>query len=193
MADIVLKDVSKAYGAVQVLDKVNMHIRSGEFIVFLGPSGCGKSTLLRMIAGLEAVNDGEIHIGERRVDNLPPNQRGVAMVFQNYALYPHMSVRQNMSFGLENIGTEKAEIARRVEPAPPLSPPARNLPVGDQPGTLGNRLSRGEARKHIGIGRSGLAYAFEPRGQVRPAGTAPRRPDRPASRASPSADIQAAK
>src|SRR5690606_37336493 len=110
MADIVLKDVSKAYGVVQVLDNISMHIRSGEFIVFLGPSGCGKSTLLRMIAGLEAVNSGEIHIADRRVDTLPPNRRGVAMVFQNYARYPHTTVRQNRSFGLENIGTDKAEI-----------------------------------------------------------------------------------
>ena len=147
MADIVLKDVSKAYGAVQVLDKVNMHIRSGEFIVFLGPSGCGKSTLLRMIAGLEAVNDGEIHIGERRVDNLPPNQRGVAMVFQNYALYPHMTVRQNMSFGLENIGTEKAEIARRVEDA------ARMLEIGALLDRRPAQLSGGQ-RQRVAIGRA---------------------------------------
>lgn len=147
MADIVLKDVSKSYGAVEVLERVNMHIRSGEFIVFLGPSGCGKSTLLRMIAGLEAVNAGEIHIGERRVDNLPPNQRGVAMVFQNYALYPHMSVRQNMSFGLENIGTDKAEIARRVEGA------ARMLEIGALLDRRPAQLSGGQ-RQRVAIGRA---------------------------------------
>ena len=147
MADIVLKDVSKSYGAVQVLEQVNMHIRSGEFIVFLGPSGCGKSTLLRMIAGLEAVNAGEIHIGERRVDNLPPNQRGVAMVFQNYALYPHMSVRQNMSFGLENIGTDKAEIARRVDDA------ARMLEIGPLLDRRPAQLSGGQ-RQRVAIGRA---------------------------------------
>ncbi|HWV22174.1 MAG TPA: sn-glycerol-3-phosphate ABC transporter ATP-binding protein UgpC [Devosia sp.] len=147
MADIVLRDVSKSYGAVQVLDSVNMHIRSGEFIVFLGPSGCGKSTLLRMIAGLEAVNAGEIHIGERRVDQLPPNQRGVAMVFQNYALYPHMTVRQNMSFGLENVGTDKGEIARRVDEA------ARMLEIGQLLDRRPAQLSGGQ-RQRVAIGRA---------------------------------------
>jgi len=100
MSDIVLKEVSKSFGAVSVLDKVSMHIESGEFIVFLGPSGCGKSTLLRMIAGLEQVSGGEIHLGGKRVDQLPPNERGVAMVFQNYALYPHLTVFENMAFSL---------------------------------------------------------------------------------------------
>ena len=147
MADIVLKDVSKSYGTVKVLERVNMHIRSGEFIVFLGPSGCGKSTLLRMIAGLEAVNDGEIHIGDRRVDQLPPNQRGVAMVFQNYALYPHMTVRQNMSFGLENIGTDKGEIARRVDEA------ARMLEIGQLLDRRPAQLSGGQ-RQRVAIGRA---------------------------------------
>lgn len=147
MADIVIKDVSKSYGTVQVLDRVNMHIRSGEFIVFLGPSGCGKSTLLRMIAGLEAVNAGEIHIGDRRVDQLPPNQRGVSMVFQNYALYPHMTVRQNMSFGLENIGTDKAEIGRRVDEA------ARMLEIGALLDRRPAQLSGGQ-RQRVAIGRA---------------------------------------
>ncbi|GHA33143.1 ABC transporter ATP-binding protein [Devosia pacifica] len=147
MADIVLKDVSKSYGQVEVLDRVNMHIKSGEFIVFLGPSGCGKSTLLRMIAGLEAVNDGEIHIGERRVDQLPPNQRGVAMVFQNYALYPHMTVRQNMSFGLENIGTDKAEVSRRVEAA------AGTLEIEQLLDRRPAQLSGGQ-RQRVAIGRA---------------------------------------
>lgn len=147
MADIVLRDVSKSYGAVQVLDSVSMHIRSGEFIVFLGPSGCGKSTLLRMIAGLEAVNAGEIHIGERRVDQLPPNQRGVAMVFQNYALYPHMTVRQNMSFGLENVGTDKGEITGRVDEA------ARMLEIGQLLDRRPAQLSGGQ-RQRVAIGRA---------------------------------------
>jgi multiple sugar transport system ATP-binding protein len=147
MADIVLRDVSKSYGSVQVLDKVSMHIRSGEFIVFLGPSGCGKSTLLRMIAGLEAVNAGEIHIGDRRVDQLPPNQRGVAMVFQNYALYPHMTVRQNMSFGLENVGTDKGEIAKRVDEA------ARMLEIGQLLDRRPAQLSGGQ-RQRVAIGRA---------------------------------------
>jgi multiple sugar transport system ATP-binding protein len=97
LADIRLVNVSKHFGQVRVIENVSMTIGSGEFMVFLGPSGCGKSTLLRMIAGLEDIDGGEIHIGDRRVDELPPAERGVAMVFQNYALYPHMTVRENMS------------------------------------------------------------------------------------------------
>ena len=147
MADIVLNEVSKSYGTVQVLDRVSMHIRSGEFIVFLGPSGCGKSTLLRMIAGLEEVNAGEIRIGDQRVDQLPPNQRGVAMVFQNYALYPHMTVRDNMSFGLQNVGTDKAEITRRVEDA------ARMLEIGPLLDRRPSQLSGGQ-RQRVAIGRA---------------------------------------
>ncbi|MHA6689095.1 ABC transporter ATP-binding protein [Devosia sp. A449] len=147
MSDIVLKEVSKSFGAVSVLDKVSMHIESGEFIVFLGPSGCGKSTLLRMIAGLEAVNEGEIFIGGERVDQLPPNERGVAMVFQNYALYPHMTVRDNMSFGLQNVGTPKAEITRRVEDA------ARMLEIVQLLDRKPAQLSGGQ-RQRVAIGRA---------------------------------------
>ncbi|WEK05624.1 MAG: sn-glycerol-3-phosphate ABC transporter ATP-binding protein UgpC [Candidatus Devosia phytovorans] len=147
MSDIVLTEVSKSYGQVSVLDKVSMHIKSGEFIVFLGPSGCGKSTLLRMIAGLEEVNGGEIHIGGERVDQLPPNQRGVAMVFQNYALYPHMTVRDNMSFGLQNVGTPKDEIARRVDDA------ARMLEITALLDRKPAQLSGGQ-RQRVAIGRA---------------------------------------
>ncbi len=147
MSDIVLNEVSKSYGAVSVLDKVSMHIESGEFIVFLGPSGCGKSTLLRMIAGLEEVTDGEIHLGGQRVDQLPPNERGVAMVFQNYALYPHMTVRDNMSFGLQNIGTPKAEITRRVDDA------ARMLEIAQLLDRKPAQLSGGQ-RQRVAIGRA---------------------------------------
>ena len=147
MADIVLSEVSKSYGAVSVLESVSMHIRSGEFIVFLGPSGCGKSTLLRMIAGLEEVNAGEISIGERRVDQLPPGQRGVAMVFQNYALYPHMTVRANMSFGLQNVGTDKADITRRVDDA------ARMLEITALLDRRPAQLSGGQ-RQRVAIGRA---------------------------------------
>ena len=147
MSDIVLKEVSKSFGAVSVLDKVSMHIQSGEFIVFLGPSGCGKSTLLRMIAGLEEVNEGEIFIGDQRVDQLPPNERGVAMVFQNYALYPHMTVRDNMSFGLQNVGTPKAEITRRVDDA------ARMLEISQLLDRRPAQLSGGQ-RQRVAIGRA---------------------------------------
>jgi multiple sugar transport system ATP-binding protein len=117
VSGVALAEVSKAYGAQRVVDQLSLSIAPGEFVVFLGPSGCGKSTLLRMIAGLETVDGGEIRIGERRVDTLPPGDRGVAMVFQHYALYPHMSVRENMAFGLRNARVPETEIAERIATA----------------------------------------------------------------------------
>jgi multiple sugar transport system ATP-binding protein len=112
---IVLDDVTKVYpGDVRAVDDVSLEIESGEFMVLVGPSGCGKSTLLRMIAGLEEVTDGAIFIGERDVTDLAPRQRDIAMVFQNYALYPHMSVRKNLGYGLKVRKTPSAEIDRRV-------------------------------------------------------------------------------
>jgi multiple sugar transport system ATP-binding protein len=114
VADVELKNISKSFGRTRVIDDISLRVRSHEFVVFLGPSGCGKSTLLRMIAGLESVEQGEIWIGGRRVDRLPPGERRVAMVFQHYALYPHMTVRENMSFGLRNQRMPRGEIARRV-------------------------------------------------------------------------------
>ena len=113
-ASIEIDNVTKRYGALTVLEEISLSIGAGEFVVFLGPAGCGKSTLLRMIAGLEDVTEGTIRVAGERVDTLPPGKRGVAMVFQSYALYPHMTVRQNMAFGLENIGIAKDEIERRV-------------------------------------------------------------------------------
>jgi len=147
MADIRLVDVSKQFGSVRVLENVSMTIESGEFMVFLGPSGCGKSTLLRMIAGLEDVSGGEIHIGDRRVDNLPPSERQIAMVFQNYALYPHMTVRQNMSFGLQNIRMPKEEIARRVAAA------SKTLELEHLIDRKPGQLSGGQ-RQRVAIGRA---------------------------------------
>jgi len=117
VADLELVDVSKRFGQVSVIESLSLSIRSMEFVVFLGPSGCGKSTLLRMIAGLESTDGGEIRIGRTRVDQLPPGQRGVAMVFQNYALYPHMTIYENMAFGLRNIGRSEAEIDQRIRSA----------------------------------------------------------------------------
>jgi len=115
MAEILLKDLVKSYGPTQVLHRNEGEIEDGEFIVIVGPSGCGKSTLLRMIAGLETVTSGEIRIGDRKVNDLEPAQRDIAMVFQNYALYPHMSVRDNISYGLKIRKMPKSEIDQRVE------------------------------------------------------------------------------
>ena len=115
MAEIRLAGVTKMFGGVTAVDDVSLEIADGEFLVLVGPSGCGKSTLLRMIAGLEDVSGGEIFIGERDVTDLAPRSRDVAMVFQTYALYPHMSVRQNMGYGLKARRTPKAEIATRVD------------------------------------------------------------------------------
>src|SRR6201994_2384329 len=117
VANLSLRQVSKRFGHVEVIRDLSLEIPAGEFAVFLGPSGCGKSTLLRMVAGLEAVSAGEIHLADRRIDGLPPGDRGVAMVFQHYALYPHMTVRQNMAFGLRNVGTPPPEIDTKIAAA----------------------------------------------------------------------------
>ena len=118
MAEIVLKDVQKSYTKdLRVIHGVNVDIADGEFIVIVGPSGCGKSTLLRMIAGLETITSGEIAIGGKVVNDVEPKDRNIAMVFQNYALYPHMTVYENMSFGLRLKKMPKAEIDRRVQHA----------------------------------------------------------------------------
>ncbi|MHA6689043.1 ABC transporter ATP-binding protein [Devosia sp. A449] len=114
MAPVTLKSVKKSYGDLAIIHGIDVDIADGEFVVLVGPSGCGKSTLLRMIAGLETITDGDISIGARVVNDLEPKDRDIAMVFQNYALYPHMSVAQNMGFSLEHRGGNKAEIAERV-------------------------------------------------------------------------------
>ena len=115
MAPVTLKSVTKSYGATSVLHGIDIDIADGEFVVLVGPSGCGKSTLLRMIAGLETITGGAIEIGGRVVNDLEPKDRDIAMVFQNYALYPHMTVATNMGFSLEHRGGSKAEIAERVQ------------------------------------------------------------------------------
>jgi sn-glycerol 3-phosphate transport system ATP-binding protein len=117
MAAVSLKDVKKSYGALEVIHGVSARIADGEFVVIVGPSGCGKSTLLRMVAGLERISSGEVTIGERVVNELEPKDRDIAMVFQNYALYPHMSVYQNMSYGLRIKGFSKVDIETRVRRA----------------------------------------------------------------------------
>src|SRR3974390_2576222 len=117
MASVAIRDVRKAFGSAQVIHGVTVDIGDGEFVVLVGPSGCGKSTLLRMIAGLENITSGQICIGERVVNHLPPKQRDIAMVFQNYALYPHMTVAANMAFSLTLRGAPKVEIDERVKRA----------------------------------------------------------------------------
>ena len=117
MASVTLKNIKKRYDSVEVLHGIDLEIQDREFIMFVGPSGCGKSTLLRMIAGLEPITEGDILIGAERVNDLSPAQRDIAMVFQDYALYPHMTVRQNMSFSLELRKTPQTEIYARVERA----------------------------------------------------------------------------
>ena len=117
MAEVTIRDLRKAYGGAQVIHGLNLDIADGEFVVLVGPSGCGKSTLLRMIAGLEEVTAGDVLIGPRRVNNLPPSERDIAMVFQNYALYPHKTVAANMGFALKMRGMDKAAVRAKVERA----------------------------------------------------------------------------
>lgn len=117
MAEVTIRDLKKSYDDLQVLHGLDIDIHDGEFVVLVGPSGCGKSTLLRMIAGLESISGGSIHINERLVNNLPPAERDIAMVFQNYALYPHKTVRGNISFSLRMKGLSKNDIEDRVQKA----------------------------------------------------------------------------
>ena len=147
MADIRLQGVSKRFGHHAVLDRVDLDIADGEFCVFVGPSGCGKSTLLRLVAGLEEVSTGEIHIGGKRVTQLPPARRGVAMVFQSYALYPHMTVYQNMAFGLTLGKTDKTDIDTRVRRAADI------LHIGALLERRPRDLSGGQ-RQRVAIGRA---------------------------------------
>ena len=147
MADLALRGVTKRFGAVDVIHGVDLEVRHGEFVAFVGPSGCGKSTLLRMICGLEPVSAGDVLIGGRRVNDLPAAQRGLALVFQSYALYPHMTVRQNMAFGLENLRTPKAEVEARIAEA------ARMLRLEPFLARKPSALSGGQ-RQRVAIGRA---------------------------------------
>ncbi|WP_022704882.1 ABC transporter ATP-binding protein [Pseudorhodobacter ferrugineus] len=147
MADLKLTNVEKAYGEVKVLANINLDIKQGELIVFVGPSGCGKSTLLRMIAGLERITGGTLEIDGQVVNDVPPAQRGIAMVFQSYALYPHMTVRENMEFALKIAKKTKAEIAAAVGKAADI---LQLTPYLDR---LPKALSGGQ-RQRVAIGRS---------------------------------------
>jgi multiple sugar transport system ATP-binding protein len=147
MASLQLKQLVKDFGPVRVIHGVDLEVRNGEFTVFVGPSGCGKSTLLRIICGLEEASSGDILIDGERVNHLRAADRELAMVFQSYALYPHMTVYQNMAFGLENIGTPKAEVERRVGEA------AKLLRLDQLLQRKPTQLSGGQ-RQRVAIGRS---------------------------------------
>ena len=153
MASLELRQIVKRFGPVGVIHGVDLTVTEGEFVVFVGPSGCGKSTLLRIIAGLESASGGDVLIGGERVNDMPAAERGLAMVFQSYALYPHMSVYQNLSFGLENARLAKDEIDRRVRRA------AEMLRI-DQLLTRKPRQLSGGQRQRVAIGR---AITREPR------------------------------
>ena len=147
MASLELNGVRKAFGTTPVLDDVSLALEAREFIAFLGPSGSGKSTLLRIIAGLETADAGEVWLEGRRIDQLPPGERGVAMVFQHYALYPHMTVRENMAFGLRNARVPRDEIERRVSEA------AKVLEIDPLLDRKPSEMSGGQ-RQRVAIGRA---------------------------------------
>jgi multiple sugar transport system ATP-binding protein len=147
MTEIRLSEVKKAYGDVEVIHGVDLKVDSGEFCVFVGPSGCGKSTLLRIIAGLEDITSGSVIIEGETVNNIPASERGLAMVFQSYALYPHMSIYKNMAFGLENSKMPRTEIDKRVKTA------ARMLQLKDYLERKPKALSGGQ-RQRVAIGRA---------------------------------------
>jgi ABC-type sugar transport system ATPase subunit len=147
MARLDFAHLKKSYGETEVLTDVHLEVNDGEYLVLVGPSGCGKSTLLRCIAGLEEITSGELHIGDRRVNDLSPKDRNVAMVFQSYALYPHMTVAQNMGFALKVAGKPKAEVATTVAEV------ARTLELEDLLDRLPGQLSGGQ-RQRVAMGRA---------------------------------------
>ncbi len=147
MANLKLTDVAKTYGSVEVLKNIDLDIKTGELIVFVGPSGCGKSTLLRMIAGLEKISGGTLEIDGEVVNNVPPSERGIAMVFQSYALYPHMTVRDNMAFALKLAKKSPEEIDAAIKSA------ADKLQLTEYLDRLPKALSGGQ-RQRVAIGRS---------------------------------------
>jgi multiple sugar transport system ATP-binding protein len=147
MAEVTLRNVKKDFGAVSIIKGIDLDIRNGEFCVFVGPSGCGKSTLLRMVAGLEEITSGALKIGGRDMTQVGPSDRGVAMVFQSYALYPHMTVAENIGFGLKMTGHDRAEIARRTAAA------AKMLQLDKLLDRKPGQLSGGQ-RQRVAIGRA---------------------------------------
>ena len=156
MASVKMQGLRKRFGTHDVIPELDLEINDHEFMVFVGPSGCGKSTLLRIIAGLEPITEGDLFIGERRVNELTPAQRDIAMVFQDYALYPHMTVYQNMAFGLEMRHAAKADIETRVLAA------ARMLEIEPLLKRRPRELSGGQ-RQRVAMGRAlSLIHISEP-------------------------------
>ena len=147
MASVSLRKLDKSYGAVQIVKGIDLEIADGELVVLVGPSGCGKSTTLRMVAGLESVTDGEIRIGNRVVNALPPRERDIAMVFQDYALYPHKTVAENMGFSLKVRGVEAADAQKRVRDA------AQMLGIAHLLDRRPGQLSGGQ-RQRVAMGRA---------------------------------------
>ncbi len=147
MSELSLKNVVKRFGALEIVHGANLEVKDGEFVVFVGPSGCGKSTLLRMIAGLEDISGGEINIGGKVVNDVEPADRGIAMVFQSYALYPHMTVEENLSFGLRMNGNPKEDTEKRVKHA------ANILQINELMQRRPKQLSGGQ-RQRVAIGRA---------------------------------------
>lgn len=147
MANLALRNLTKTYGTTEVLHSISLDVEDGEFVVFVGPSGCGKSTTLRMIAGLEETTSGVIEIGGREVNNLEPKERDIAMVFQNYAIYPHMSVKKNIAFGLRSSKLPKADKEKRIQEV------AGILDMVDLLDRKPNQLSGGQ-RQRVAIGRA---------------------------------------
>lgn len=147
MSSVTFQGVSKRFGTTEVINNITLKVEDGEFLVFVGPSGCGKSTMLRMVAGLETISQGDLYIDGTRVNDLGPSERGAAMVFQSYALYPHMTVAENMGFGLRVAGLPKAEIHARVKQT------AETLQITDLLARHPKQLSGGQ-RQRVAIGRA---------------------------------------
>ena len=179
MARVTVRDVEKAYGSTKVIHGINVEIADGEFVVLVGPSGCGKSTLLRMIAGLEEITGGTISIGEREVNRLPPKDRDVAMVFQNYALYPHMTVHDNMAFSLKLRKADKSVVAERVGKAAEilnLTPYLQRYP---------RQLSGGQRQRRCRTSTPSCACRCASRSRRCTSASRPRRSTSPTTRSRP--------
>jgi multiple sugar transport system ATP-binding protein len=147
MSSVILRNVNKSYGNLPIVKNLNLEVKDGEFVVLVGPSGCGKSTTLRMVAGLEDITQGDIQIGDRAINDLPPHKRNIAMVFQNYALYPHMSVRENIVFGLKKSGADVQTIKRK------LADVSKMLKLDDYLDRKPADLSGGQ-RQRVAMGRA---------------------------------------